>query len=1127
MPLFTPEDDPVLRKDGQWLADYLGLSPEIIGKIKGSDGGDQLEARAINTALWHGTMGYMMETMMAPLFDAGDVSFTRAYFTNFVTGRGPLPALRIGLQPYGILPASVFNGLRWLSPRIGAVEGNLRAAATVGDFSRLTRLYGILRQMDTHWMSMSNDVSFVGKSGDAHQILLDILGLHATSVEYHQRYSESIDHLFNTMNMYGLGGTLLAAIIAAGYIQSGMDLLAEFGYSGEDEPDILKHLFLSSQNLLKGPLVDDRPLSESELIRAYTTDGRNYLHWLIDAARNSFEALRKPTDFIDNQSPAALLYIMLRYALMQSYRESTLQLFLLTEYLPVEQVQAMRHEPTFIHVADNVQVSESPMLPLYQTAPQITGSDNVLVADHITSLLNSNDPAQPQMVATAELREQVEALERLADLPTARLERLFAEHIDLCSYRLDAWEMGFYNYALLLLRNASGDVTDDGEDVIRRGLYLGAYGWIEDLRPEHKVLTPVELNDELNEVFNSDPDAPPLMRDSTNGGYIHAPSLNHAVTAAVLRNGYLENATPANPDTLKVNLSSERVRRAISAIEGIRSGQPLGALLGYQFERGLHDAHNLAEVDGFIYELRKAFPLRAKRLKSTLPADDTTSITALEARNVMDGLKLVEHIRQTGIDSYPFGLTTLPTATSAQQTAINLEVQRMLDTHDAVADVATAESVHQVVQGNFDRAASTLDTYTKGNFPPIPDVVQTPRSGITLTQRIGLHLRSGLNPNTSPVPGIAVTPRSHAEPALNDWLASVLPSPADVVCTVTVTDPISALETTVSVSQQDLALQPLDLIYILSQETQPAMAEIDDRVMRHIMTTLAPRADAEVRIEYVTMPADPGKLTFFELMPLVASLRRLALTSRPLLPTDVRLQNEARDTQDSTISLDVARVVNIRSGTNILRNDVANFQTPLDTLFADPVANRTAIIAAVQTTSDQWVELLQRASSFAIPQTGWGFIYARRAAIMHRTFNLIEDLISRWNQRLDQFLAEVATYDALPPGTPDEEQYSILVRAESWITTQPENPLPPTPAAMRILLTTKQSAFIAKRTQFEDLLDNMDTLPNLLADVAGIGLVDLFDPEPFALAPIEDDAILFMDECARWRRRWSPRWTRA
>src|SRR5258707_15890805 len=76
------------------------------------------------------------------------------------------------------------------------------------------------------------------------------------------------------------------------------------------------------------------------------------------------------------------------------------------------------------------------------------------------------------------------------------------------------------------------------EDRADNGLFLGAFGWVEALRPENKVLTTVQLADDLAQQINRDEKAP-LMRDSTNGGVIHAPSVNHAITAAVLRNGFV------------------------------------------------------------------------------------------------------------------------------------------------------------------------------------------------------------------------------------------------------------------------------------------------------------------------------------------------------------------------------------------------------------------------------------------------------------------------------------------------------------------------------------------------------------------------------------------------------------
>src|SRR5262249_7956005 len=153
------------------------------------------------------------------------------------------------------------------------------------------------------------------------------------------------------------------------------------------------------------------------------------------------------------------------------------------------------------------------------------------------------------------------------------------------------------------------------------------------------------------------------------------------------RNGYVSNATPTQPDLLAVDLSSARVRVALQFMEGIRNGQPLGALLGYQFERRLHDRHNEAEVDRFIYQIRKAFPLQSKRIAETKNADaDSAAIEVVEARNVCDGLLLVEHVRTNSIKTYPWGKPLDP-ANPAQQAIIDQEVQELFKIQDAISDV--------------------------------------------------------------------------------------------------------------------------------------------------------------------------------------------------------------------------------------------------------------------------------------------------------------------------------------------------------------------------------------------------------------------------------------------------------
>ena len=82
-----------------------------------------------------------------------------------------------------------------------------------------------------------------------------------------------------------------------------------------------------------------------------------------------------------------------------------------------------------------------------------------------------------------------------------------------------------------------------------------------------------------------------MFTDSENAGFIHGPSLNHAVAAAVLRNAFITHADSDKTDPMSVNISSERVRTALSLIEGVRNGQGLAELLGYQFERGLHERY--------------------------------------------------------------------------------------------------------------------------------------------------------------------------------------------------------------------------------------------------------------------------------------------------------------------------------------------------------------------------------------------------------------------------------------------------------------------------------------------------------------------------------------------------------
>lgn len=1057
---FAETTDLLQRRDGEWLADALGLEPALLKGIANAAGRDQGEARAMNVALWPATLGYAMEEMMAPLFSRADIAATRWFFTRFVSGRGPLPALRFGRQPYGLLPAMAFSRYRAIRERQDPDRPPPRS-------HYLQRLHQLLANLDADWRAMSTKVPRVAEPGPKpHQTLLDIVGLHSGSVEYHQRYAESLDQLYNKLTLQY--GALFGPIIAAWLASRGQQVLADVGADPQAKLPILEKFFFGESPLLRGPVVDDVPLSETVPIRGYTPDKKNYLEWL---ATSPLDAIRRE-DFGGNPAPTALLYLFLRHAMMLGQWDAGTRF--LEKHSLVDSAAA-RLEPAFVHVQSGPSAGQSKFHHLYSAQPLITGDNTTTVAEYL--LL-------PSVLATAletlDLRQLVAALAFLAGAPTARLERLFAEHIDCCSYRLDAWKTGLAASRLEEMRAGSGETPGTG-------LYLGAFGWLEHLRPKAQTLSSVPLDAELAAIFQRPGDAP-LGHDAANAGYIHAPSLNHAATAAILKNAYRVNATPANSDAMAVNLTSNRVRKAMSVLEGIRNGQTLAALLGYRFERALHDAHNLAEVDKFIYPLRGVFPLVANHLKSTKP-DDPTDITLLEARNVVDGLKLVARLRNPAQRSYPFGFPIgaapgqLPFATGPERDAIDAEANAIADLHDAVADLVMAESTHQVVLGNFDRAAANTTAFSKGTHPPEVEVVNTPRTGLSLTHRIALHLDPSVNPAASPS-AVPMTPRARAEAPLNAWLASRLPAPANVVVRVTCSSPVTPA-TTVTLSQVDLGLQPIDLVYLISLDLDQALSELDDRILQ--VARYGPHAhpDLAMVIEY-TQPSS-GNVTLFELTALVRSLRPLILKSRPVGPSDMTLPLEAtpKDVVWDAAELE-GRISAAMVSLSARRNALVTLETDASDL--DDYARQV---------SDQ----LLATALFGVPQTGAGQIHADVRAIYDAVAAKAQEFVTRWEGKAADYATLLA---ALPALTTDEERIALLQTAEGLIASTTTAVPPPNPVTYQTTIVDPLKVqFDARLAQLKGLLAfaGAKLVDYAAAATAMTPLLAQHDAVPFDVAP--------------------------
>ena len=142
--------------------------------------------------------------------------------------------------------------------------------------------------------------------------------------------------------------------------------------------------------------------------------------------------------------------------------------------------------------------------------------------------------------------------------------------LDLASHRLDAW---ITSLATKRLHDMRRDSTS--------GVLFGGYGWVMNLKPG--VLPAVPTGSPAPPPLPPGEEGP-IVQPTNNPGFIHAPSLTQAATAAVLRSGHLAHITNDTPDgPLAIDLSSERVRIAESLLDGVRQGQPLAALLGYRF----------------------------------------------------------------------------------------------------------------------------------------------------------------------------------------------------------------------------------------------------------------------------------------------------------------------------------------------------------------------------------------------------------------------------------------------------------------------------------------------------------------------------------------------------------------
>ena len=262
-------------------------------------------------------------------------------------------------------------------------------------------------------------------------------------------------YLFNRMKYDGLGARLLDAVNSRGLEEPAMQLLRRLGYQGDSTPEGLQRFFFSRAQSLNGPVIDDRPLSESDPVRAYAAGGRNYLEW---AARGRPPIVRGPAAGArfhrTSVAPNALLYVVLRHALLLGYWDSALRLHV--ENGVVDAIGARRPGPSqrrSMSRRSALRARKVATRLLYSRDARVSGDAAVTVGERIRTEIGQDHAADASRGPALGARPHQGHSDRAA-------RTLFRRALDTASYRLDSWLLGLVHLNLASMRYADGSGPD-------------------------------------------------------------------------------------------------------------------------------------------------------------------------------------------------------------------------------------------------------------------------------------------------------------------------------------------------------------------------------------------------------------------------------------------------------------------------------------------------------------------------------------------------------------------------------------------------------------------------------------------------------------------------------------------
>lgn len=826
-----PPDRPPLGEPGRLLrvpaaealAYAFGLDgPSAFDMAEHAEDTSSRSERTMHRVMWEPTVAHTLrrlltpELISAPLVDDDDLDWAREWFRDWVRGGGPLPAFRVGPQPYGVLPITA------RPDPFGSAPSRRQALADI---------------LDGFWDSWVASVDAVpalspisGEAGTPEQQALtvaSVLGavphptafrLRAAPVRYatfEAEWNAFLDDLVSLLE------------------DTSSNALTEF----RDREDLLRGsagivsqqaavsqlitLYVDWQvNDPSGGIVDYQPVIDHlrAVLRPVLAAHDHRAAVRHQHARFSGAALADPAD-------PQLWYV--EYGEDGSGGDGTFP-----ELQLVPDAPGQSADDIAAGLRDRAETARS-IAPLVRPFVDLTAPRPLLYAliDHAL-----------RTVAFPQAAELADGLDDLADLietgdlvdPVAELRRLVRETLGLATHRYDAWLTSIATERLARQRSAAPT-----------GLQVGCYGWVLGLTPDA-----------------AGPDT---------SGFIHAPSLDHAATAAILRSSWLAYATDAADAAFSVDLSSDRLRRATWLLDCVRNGIDLGEALGSRFERRLHDN----DLDQLIDDVRAA-------VRTAAPAPGVPA-------TVVDGLPLAlaytDTARAAGTDPVLIAVEAIRDGLSPGKAELLGEILREGITDlDAVADALLGQSVHALVKGNLVHAAAALTVSGLGDSG-VPELsfADTHRGSRAITHRLTAILAAGA--------GTGGGLRGAAEPALTHWLSRLLPGTGDIGTHVEVLGADGARLGTVAATLAGLGLGAAELVALVPTSGDLAGSRLA-RVVEGAARRSARIADADRPARFVLDPTHPANAVLSDAAVAAGALRAAIGRARPLRADDLTVPGD-------------------------------------------------------------------------------------------------------------------------------------------------------------------------------------------------------------------------------------------